>query len=143
MKHKSPYSATARVKVRFNECDPMGIVWHGNYLKYFEEGREAFSQKYDFDYLEFYHKGYSVPIVHVTSDFKKPLKYRDVALVETIFMKTDAAKIIFDYIIREESSGGIMCKGSTTQVFVNTKKNELALVLPDFFVEWARKNGFR
>ena len=143
MKHKTHFTATARIEVRFNECDPMGIVWHGNYIKYFEEGREAFSKKYNFDYLEFYDKGYSTPIVHVTSDFKKPLKYRDVALIETIYMKTDAAKIIFDYIIRKESTGEIMCKGSTTQVFVNMKKGELALVLPDIFVTWARKNGFK
>lgn len=143
MKHKTSFSATARVEVRFNECDPMGIVWHGNYLKYFEEGREAFSKKYNFDYLDFYNKGYAVPIVHVTSDFKKPLRYRDIALVETTFMKTDAAKIIFDYIIKEEKSGEVMCKGSTTQVFVNLEKNELALVLPGIFLDWARKNGFK
>ena len=28
--------------VRFSEVDSMRIVWHGNYLKYFEDGRESF-----------------------------------------------------------------------------------------------------
>ncbi len=40
-----------KIRVRFNETDPIGIVWHGNYLKYFEEGREAFGRHYKISYL--------------------------------------------------------------------------------------------
>ena len=40
------------VKVRFGEVDSMGIVWHGNYVKYIEEGRESFGRKYGISYLE-------------------------------------------------------------------------------------------
>ena len=142
MKHKNPYSAIARLEVRFNECDPMGIVWHGNYLKYFEEGREAFAKKFDFDYLRFFNLGYATPIVHLTCDFKRPLKYRDIALVEASLRKTDAAKIIFDYIIRKEDANEIICKGSTTQVFVDKNSLELSLIMPEFFLKWAAQTGF-
>ena len=65
-------SAVARVEVRFNECDPLGIVWHGNYVNYFQEGREAFGKKYNLDYMELFHKGFATPIVHLSTDFKKP-----------------------------------------------------------------------
>jgi acyl-CoA thioester hydrolase len=34
------------IRVRFNETDALGIVWHGYYLHYFEEGREAFGRKH-------------------------------------------------------------------------------------------------
>lgn len=140
-KHKHTIAAVARVEVRFNDCDPLGIVWHGNYVKYFEDGREAFGKKYFFDYMEMYHKGYATPIVHMHADFKKPLRYRDVALVETIYKKTDAAKIIFDYNIRNEATGELICTGNTTQVFVGSKDLALSLVIPDFIREWMQLNN--
>ena len=140
-KHTSGLSATARVEVRFNECDPLGIVWHGNYANYFQEGREAFRKAYGLDFVEVYEKGFATPIVHMSSDFKKMLRYKDVALVETTLRKTEAAKIIFDYVIRCEKTNEIICKGTTTQVFVSGKEMELSLTVPEVFKEWKVKNG--
>ena len=141
MKSNKTFTAKARVEVRFSDCDPLGIVWHGHYIKYFEDGREAFTKKYDFDYLDFYDKGYSTPLVNVNCDFKKPLVYREVAIVETTFRNTDAAKIIFDYIIYKEGSTEVICKGTTTQVFVARDTMVLSLVNPDFFAQWKKQNN--
>jgi acyl-CoA thioester hydrolase len=132
--------ATTRITVRFNECDPLGIVWHGNYLKYFEEGREAFATRYNFDYYSFYNKGFSTPVIHAETHFKRPLRYRDTAVVEVHYHKTDAAKIIFHYVIRNEA-GEVICTGSTTQVFVTNGTMELSLTVPDFITEWMREVG--
>jgi len=141
-KHKD-LIATARITVKFNECDPLGIVWHGNYLKYFEEGREAFATKYNFDYYSFYNKGYSTPLIHAETTFKKPLRYRDVALVEVHFKKTDAAKIIFHYNVKNEATGELICTGSTTQVFVTNGTMELSLIVPDFINVWMKEMGLK
>lgn len=138
---KAQLSATARIEVRFNDCDPMGVVWHGNYIKYFEEGREAFGKKYNFDYLEFFRKGVLTPIVHVDANYRKPLRYKDVALVETTFHFTDAAKIIFEYKIRNEATGEIACSGSSIQVFVKEGSMELLLTRPDFINDWLQEVG--
>ena len=43
------------VVVKFNEADPLGIVWHGHYIRYFEDGRESFGKRYGIAYLDFYH----------------------------------------------------------------------------------------
>ena len=40
--------------IRFSETDAMGVVWHGNYLKYFEDGREAFGKEFGMEYLDIY-----------------------------------------------------------------------------------------
>ena len=74
------------VYVRFNEADPLGIVWHGHYLRYFEDGREAFGKRYGISYLDFYNKGIAVPVVSVQCDFKKALRYGDSVIVETTYM---------------------------------------------------------
>ena len=141
MKGNHPISATSRIEIRFSDCDPLGIVWHGNYIKYFEDGREAFSKEHDFDFMDFYYKGYVTPFVSIHCDYKKPMTVRDIALVKTTFRNTAAAKIIFDYTIYKESTGEIMCQGSSTQVFVEKDSMKLILTTPDFMLEWKSKNG--
>ena len=51
-KSKKEISHTSEVRVRFAECDPLGIVWHGNYIQYFEDGREAFGRHHGISYLD-------------------------------------------------------------------------------------------
>ena len=51
-----------QIRVRFSETDPLGIVWHGNYIKYFEEGREAFGRKYGISYLEIEKNGQTIQV---------------------------------------------------------------------------------
>lgn len=128
--------ATTVIRVRFHECDPLQIVWHGNYLKYFEEGREDFSRKNGISYLQAKKHGYSTPIIKSVCEHKLPLHYGDVFEVETTFVNSDAAKIIFEYKIFK--TGSLICTGQTIQVFLN-EKGELSLINPSFFRDWKIK----
>lgn len=130
--------ATTVIRVRFHECDPLQIVWHGNYLKYFEEGREDFSSKNGISYLQAKEHGFSTPIVKSVCEHKLPLHYGDVFEVETTFVNSEAAKIVFDYKIFK--TGSLVCTGHTIQVFLN-EKGELSLVNPLFFKDWKIKMG--
>ncbi len=132
--------ATHNIRVRFNETDALGIVWHGYYLHYFEDGREAFGRKYGISYLETKAKGYVTPIVTSNCEHKLPLRYGDIATVETTYIDTVAAKLIFRYKILN-AEGQTVCTGETVQVFVDDT-NELSLTLPPFFKDWKIKNGF-
>jgi acyl-CoA thioester hydrolase len=60
--NKGSLSYTTEIAVRFNEADPLGIVWHGHYVRYFEDGREAFGQAFGLSYLDIYKQGFTVPI---------------------------------------------------------------------------------
>ena len=62
-------------RVRFSEIDSMQIVWHGEYVRYFEDGREAFGKQYGLDYMSIYREGYMVPIVDLTCQFKQSLSF--------------------------------------------------------------------
>ena len=125
-----------QLKVRFNECDPLQIVWHGNYLKYFEDGREDFCIQHGLSYLNLKKLGYSSPIIKSTCEHKLPLQYGDTFYVETTFQPADAAKLIFTYKILKEDK--LVCLGETTQVFLNESK-ELVLINPPFFLDWKKK----
>jgi acyl-CoA thioester hydrolase len=129
-------SERTQVLVRFNEADPLGIVWHGHYIRYFEDGREAFGNKYGVGYLDFYRKGYVVPIVSVQCDFKRSLKYGDTVTVETHFIPCDAAKIKFSYRLFNTVTQELVATGSSVQVFLDAKSSLLQLVNPPFFEEW-------
>ncbi|CAM3931814.1 MULTISPECIES: acyl-CoA thioesterase [Flavobacterium] len=127
------------VRVRFNETDPLGIVWHGYYITYFEDGREAFGREHGLSYLDVFESGYTTPIVKSSCEHKLPLKYGDVFRVETTIVDTPAAKMIYRYKIFN-AQNEVACTGETIQVFLN-KEGDLMLTNPPFFEEWKRKVG--
>ena len=92
-------TVSEQIRVRFNETDPLGIVWHGYYITYFEDGREAFGRKHGISYLDIHAHGYTTPIVKSECEHKSPLRYGDIARVETTIVDTPAAKMIFRYKI--------------------------------------------
>lgn len=138
-KLKIVLSHQTEVIVRFNEADPLGIVWHGHYLRYFEDGREAFGKLHGISYLDCYRHGLAVPIVSVHCDYSKPLRYGDTVLVHTTYIDTASAKLMFEYKIFEAKENTVVAKGSSIQVFVDAKTFELQLSLPSFFEEWKKK----
>lgn len=134
-------SYQTEVLVRFSEVDTLRIVWHGNYIKYLEDGREAFGREYGLGYLDYINNDLLTPIVKVNIDYKYPLFYGDKAIVETTYVYHEAAKVIFDYKIYRKSDNVLVATANTIQVFLNTDR-ELLLTSPRFFEDWKRKWGF-
>ncbi len=135
----SELTISKEIRIRFNETDPLGIVWHGYYITYFEDGREAFGRHHGISYLDVQANGYTTPIVKSICEHKLSLRYGDVARIETTIVNTPAAKMIFRYTIYDPS-GAVACTGETVQVFVNSN-GEMSLNCPPFFEEWKRKVG--
>jgi acyl-CoA thioester hydrolase len=134
-------SEKIEVKVRFSEVDSLTIVWHGHYLKYFEDAREAFLSKYGLGYLEMYKNGFVTPVVSVHCDYKIPLAYGDSAVIEAVYCNSAAAKIIIDYKITHGKSGALIATGRTVQVFLDSTNGSLQLTIPSFFTDWKKKWG--
>ena len=126
--------------VRFSEVDAMGIVWHGNFVKYMEDGRESFGRKYGLGYYDLYEKGLLVPLVKLEIDYKQQLKYGEQILIETTWQNCDAAKIIFKYRILRKTDHAVLMTAKTIQIFLN-KKGELEISNPEFYLEWKMQNG--
>ena len=127
------------IRIRFNETDPLGIVWHGYYITYFEDGREAFGRTHNISYLDVQANGFTTPIVKSICEHKLALKYGDVARIETTFVNSAAAKMIFKYQIFN-SENKVVCTGETVQVFLGLDGN-LILNNPPFFEAWKAKMG--
>lgn len=126
------------LRVRFSEVDSMKVVWHGEYVRYFEDGRESFGRRYaGLGYMDFYNNGYTAPIVDLQLQYKLPLSIGDTATVETRYIPTEAAKICFEYVVRL-ADGRIAAEGSSMQVFVDAD-GQLSLVNPDFYNDWKNR----
>lgn len=132
--------AITEFNVRFSEVDSMGVVWHGNYLKFMEDGREDFGKKYGFGYMDFFRAGFIIPVVNVECSYKRSLFTGDTGKIITRFVNTDAAKIIFDYEIYNKESNELIFTATTVQVFLDLNK-ELLLCPPAFYMDWKKKMG--
>jgi acyl-CoA thioester hydrolase len=126
------------ITVRFSEIDALGIVWHGHYLKFFEDGREAFGRQYELGYLTIHRNDFLVPLVNITIDFKRTVKYGENVIIETTYTDCPAAKIIFNYKLYRSSDMALVATGSSIQVFMDLKQ-ELYITQPGFFLEWKKK----
>src|ERR1700744_1958626 len=109
--------------VRFNEADPLGIVWHGHYIRYFEDGRESFGNTHGLRYLDFYREGGVVPIVSIQCDYKRALRYGDSVVVETLYQPCDAARLEFSYRLYNARSLELVATGASVQVFLDKETN--------------------
>lgn len=122
--------------IRFSEVDSMGIVWHGNYLKYMEDAREFLGNKLGMNYLEVHDHGYYIPIVRVNLDYKAPLYLGDRVEVQIILEHSKAAKIIHRYSILNLTTDTLACKAYSEQVFIDRNTRKLELYKPEMYAAW-------
>ena len=132
---------TTEIAIKFSEVDSLRVVWHGHYVRYFEDGREAFGKQYNLGYLDVYKHGLAVPLIDLQVNFKRVLEYGDSVIIETTFINTPAAKLIFEYKIISVKHGYIACTGRSTQVFMAPASKELYITVPSFMEEWKKKWG--
>jgi len=116
----------------------MGVVWHGHYIRFFEDGREAWGKEYGLTYLDIYSYNFFTPIVSVHCEHMSPLTYGDTAIIEATFVDTPAAKLFFDYKIYRKKDGALAATGESTQVFLDNDR-ELYIAVPPFYEEWKKK----
>ena len=79
-------------------------------------------------------------LISTNLEYKYPLKYNEIGLIETTFINTRAAKAIFRFEIYDENRPQLKVKGETVQVFMDVN-NVLQLNTPLFLEEWKRKVG--
>lgn len=126
----SPLRMLVRRRVRFEEVDPMGIVWHGRYVGYFEDSRVALGSRYGIGYEDFFRHNVPAPIRRLQIDYLAPLRFQEDFEVEAILHWSDAARLDFEFLIRG-GDGGIVATGCSVQLMLDPS-GELLLLPPPF-----------
>ena len=126
-----PLRAEVRRRVRFEEVDSIGIVWHGRYAGYFEDARDALGERYGIGYMDFYEHGILVPIKQLHADFHRPLRLKDEVTVEATLHYSEAARINHAFVIRDRQ-GAVATTGFTVQMMLDQDRN-LCMIPPPFY----------
>ena len=124
--------------IPFYELDAIQMLWHGNYVKLLEEGREAWGEHFGLSYRTIYDNGYVVPVVDLHIQYKETARSGDRLVVETSYQPTPAAKLTFNYTIFRESDQAVLATATTTQLFV-TRDGVFDPSTPAFFGQWRTK----
>ncbi|MDX8047051.1 thioesterase family protein [Gracilibacillus sp. S3-1-1] len=125
---------TTPIKVRYQETDQMGVVYHANYLIWFEIGRTDFVENLGFKYHEMEADGVVSPVVDANIQFKQPIRYGDDAYVETWLEKYNGIRTTYGYRITNQD-GEVAVTGETQHVIVN-KDTFRPLSLKKQFPNW-------
>jgi acyl-CoA thioester hydrolase len=138
----APLRAALSRRVRFEEVDPLGIVWHGRYASYFEDARVALTDRYGIGYLELYENGVVAPIRKFHVDYFLPLRFRETFTVEAVLHWAEATRLNMEFILRNEARE-VTTTGYTVQLMLDADRNLLMLPPPfyrEFLDRW-RKGG--
>ena len=111
------------ITIRYAETDMMGIVYHANYLLYFEDARTRFLEAIGFPYDHIEQAGYLSPVTHFECDYGAPLRYGDTAVVRTRVVSSRPTKTVYAYeVFREGQDLDVekpCCTGRSTHCLVD------------------------
>lgn len=131
-------SVELELEVPFYDLDPLDIVWHGNYFKYFDRAREKLLSLVNYDYREMRKSGFSWPVVQCECRYYKPLVYGQRIKVRALLQEYELLLKIA-YVITDAATGQKMSKGETTQVAVDVATGETCMGSPEIFLERIRR----
>jgi acyl-CoA thioester hydrolase len=118
------------IKIPFHDLDPVGIVWHGNYAKYFEIARCALLETFDYNYDRMAESGFSWPIIDLHLRYVKAARFAEVLNVQARLREWEY-RLRIDYLATDAATGLRVCKGTSIQVAVDLTTKEMCLRSPD------------
>ncbi|PJJ11086.1 acyl-CoA thioester hydrolase [Flavobacterium sp. 1] len=122
-----------QIRVRYSETDQMGVVYHGNYIPYFEIGRVEWLRNKGISYKSMEESGIGLPIVNMNINYKKSAIYDELLTVHTVFKSQTSVKIEFDCAIYNEAKE-LLTTAQFLLVFVSLKTGK-PIAPPDYILE--------
>ncbi|HUI45024.1 MAG TPA: acyl-CoA thioesterase [Nitrospirota bacterium] len=124
-------------RVRFNEADPMAIVWHGRYPLYFEEASEELGRRCGLSYPEYFEAGLRAPIVELHIDYFKPLFLDEEFIIRASLIWNEGARLNTEFHLFKQD-GSLATSGYMVQLFISHQSGEPYMVSPEL-LERCRK----
>ena len=123
-------SFEVKMSVPFFDLDPMQIVWHGNYLNYFEIARAALFEHHGVDLYSYYDREKIIfPIIRTSTKHIFPLRHRDEIICKATLVDANI-KLVVDFEIRKTADNSVCARGRTEQVAVRTPEMETLFSIP-------------
>ena len=126
-------TASATVKVPFNDLDPAGVVWHGRYFKYLESARCALLESLDYSYDGMKDSGFLWPVVDSRIRYLLPFTLGQTITITACLSEWEF-RLAVDYRLDDEQ-GRVCTRARTVQVPVEAVSMELQLGCPPVLVD--------
>lgn len=133
-KHGGLPTSLVEILVAFHDIDSMGVVWHGNYMKYFEIARCAVLREIDYDLPQMKNSGYAWPIVDLRARFVSPASYGDKLEVSAIIAEWHT-RLLIKYLVVNKTDQKVVTRGQSVQVPLDMKTMTMAFGCPDLLQE--------
>jgi acyl-CoA thioester hydrolase len=126
-----PLRAEVSRQVRFEEVDPLAIVWHGRYPSFFEDARVALCDRFGIGYLTCHANGFVTPIRKLHVDYVRPLRFGERFTIEAILHWTEAARIDMEFVLRN-AAREVTTTGYTVQMMLD-REEAILLIPPPYY----------
>lgn len=127
-------SAEVIIEIPFHDCDPMQVVWHGNYARYFEVARCELLRKINYDYLDMQASGYAWPIVDMRTKYVGSAVFTQKICVKAELVEYES-RLKINYLISCNSTEKKLTKGYTVQVAVDLSSQEMQYISPAVLID--------
>jgi len=125
---RAKHVGEARLRVRYAETDQMGVVYHSNYLIWFEVGRVELIRSMGLDYKRMEaEEGCGIAVIDVHVKYRAPARYDDELVVRTTLLAARGAVIKFGYSVLRVADDVLLCEGETVHVVVGTDMKKQCL----------------
>jgi len=124
-----PIVVEVKHRVRFNEADPMAIMWHGRYPLLFEEASEELGRRCGMTYRDFFEAGLRAPIVELHIDYYQPLVLDEEFTVRASLIWHEGARLNTEFHIIKQD-GGLATSAYTVQLFTDHQTGEPCILSP-------------
>lgn len=118
----APLRYTHVHRVRYRECDPMGVVYHVHYLDWFEAARTEALRSAGLPYAELEAQGIVMPVVEATLKYHGSARYDDVVEIEATFPDAPRVRVAIDYAVRRAGEAAVLVSGRVVLCFVDTAR---------------------
>jgi acyl-CoA thioester hydrolase len=105
--------SAALIRVRYAETDKMGVVYHANYLVWFEVGRCEWLRDQGWSYREMEADGTLLPLIEAHAEYRQPARYDDELEVRTAGSLLSPVRVKFSYELVFRTTGIVAAVGHT------------------------------
>ncbi len=129
-----PLETEVTLTTSFQDADPMGVIYHGNYFRYFEEARRVLLDKIAYGYIAMSEAGHMWPVIDTRVKYVKAIPFNHPIRVTGKLTEWEN-RLRIDYVIFDAQTGQRMCKAHTTQVAVTIETQEMCFASPKIFID--------
>lgn len=123
------------LRVRYQETDQMGVVYHSNYIVWFEVGRNDFIRQLNHSYQDFEDVGLLLPVVEVQCKYRSPAKYDEEVIIRTKLSEFSGSKMYFEYEVVRKADRTLLATGLSKHLWVTRemKRTNIKKYFPDLY----------